>query len=210
MSEDRINDIASDQHVSETYRALSTEQTSPQLDKAILDMAQAGAPKKSLSRLLAIKPLAWAATVVLTVSIVFQLQQQEVTESLIYEDDVAVEEEAVVGAPRKDEDSAGLSDMSTFAPAASARSKLQEVEAMIVEQDSADSVSPEPAAELGAAAELGRMQRAPQPRFCEETETADASSWYQCILRLEEEGKFDEAASERTRLFSEFPDFQVR
>ncbi|MDJ0758641.1 MAG: hypothetical protein QNJ19_04540 [Woeseiaceae bacterium] len=210
MSEDRINDIASDQHVSETYRALSTEQTSPQLDKAILDMAQAGAPKKSLSRLLAIKPLAWAATVVLTVSIVFQLQQQEVTESLIYEDDVAVEEEAVVGAPRKDEDSAGLSDMSTFAPAASARSKLQEVEAMIVEQDSADSVSPEPAAELGAAAELGRMQRAPQPRFCEETETVDASSWYQCILRLEEEGKFDEAASERTRLFSEFPDFQVR
>ncbi len=210
MSEDRINDIASDQHVSETYRALSTEQTSPQLDKAILDMAQAGAPKKSLSRLLAIKPLAWAATVVLTVFIVFQLQQQEVTESLIYEDDVAVEEEAVVGAPRKDEDSAGLSDMSTFAPAASARSKLQEVEAMIVEQDSADSVSPEPAAELGAAAELGRMQRAPQPRFCEETETADASSWYQCILRLEEEGKFDEAASERTRLFSEFPDFQVR
>ena len=86
---------------------------------------------------------------------------------------------------------------------------MLEVEAMMIEQDSADSSLQEPA-ERGLPAELGRMQRLAQPRFCDDVEVADASSWYQCILRLEEEGKMEEAAAERTRLFSEYPDFQVR
>ena len=209
MSEDRRHDTPGDEQLSEAYRELSTEQTSARLDKAILDMAQAGSPKKSLSRLLAIKPLAWAATVVLTVSLVF-LQQEEVADTMIFEDDVAREMlEPAAAVPAEDESSSAASDMSSFAPAAGTRAKMQEVEAMMIEQDSADSSLPE-TVERGVAVELQGMQRSPQPRFCDEAETADASSWYQCVLRLEEEGKLEEAASERTRLFSNYPDFQVR
>ena len=80
---------------------------------------------------------------------------------------------------------------------------------MMIEQDEADTSLQRPA-ERGHAVELSGMQRSQKPRFCDDTETVDASSWYQCILRLEEEERFDEAASERTRLFSEYPDFQVR
>ncbi|MDJ0916384.1 MAG: hypothetical protein QNJ05_01390 [Woeseiaceae bacterium] len=209
MSEDRGQDMPGDERLSEAYRELSTEQTSAQLDRTILEMARAGSPKKSLSRLLAIKPLAWTATVVLTVSVVYQLQQQEALDTMIFEEDVAVEMEPAAVVPIPEADSSTSADMSSFAPAAGARSKLQEVEAMMIEQDAADTSLQQPA-ERGLAVELGGMQRASQPRFCDETEVADASSWYQCILRLEEEGKLDEAASERTRLFSEFPDFQVR
>ena len=80
---------------------------------------------------------------------------------------------------------------------------------MMIEQES-DTGGLRDAAEVGVSMERRRLQSAPQPRYCDEVETADASSWYQCILRLEEEGNVEEAAAERTRLFSEFPDFQVR
>ncbi len=172
-------------------------------------MAKDGVPKRSLSRLLAIKPLAWGATVVLTVTLVVHLQQLEVTETLIFEDEVAADLGDSTAAPRKDADSPASADLSSFAPAAGARAKMQEVEAMIVEQEPADS-SLQEAAEPGLSLKRERLLSAPQPRYCEPTETADASSWYQCILDLEKEGKLDEAVAERTRLFSEHPDFQVR
>ncbi len=210
MSEDRRDDMPGDKQLSEAYRELSTEQTSARLDKAILGMAQTSSPKKSLSRLLAIKPLAWTATVVLTVSVVYQLQQQEGMDAMLFEEDVAVDiAEPAAVAPTPDRDSPTATDMSSFAPAAGARSKLQEVEAMMIDQDAAETSLQRPA-ERGLAVELNGMQRSQAPRFCDDTETVDASSWYQCILRLEEEGKLDEAASERTRLFSDYPDFQVR
>ena len=211
MSEDRRHDRPGDEQLSDAYRELSTEQTSARLDEKILDMARTPSPKKSLSRLLAIKPLAWTATVVLTVSVVYQLQQQEVMDTMIFEEEVAVDmAEPAAVAPTPEADSPTATDMSSFAPAAGARSKLQEVEAMMIEQDAADTSLQQPA-ERGLSVELGGMRRAaPEPRFCDEAEIADASSWYQCILRLEEEGRLDEAASERTKLFSEYPDFQVR
>ena len=140
MSEDRKHDVLHDEKLSEAYRGLSTEQTSAQLDKAILDMAKDGVPKRSLSRLLAIKPLAWGATVVLTVTLVVHLQQLEVTETLIFEDEVAADLEDSAPAPRQDDDSPASADLSSFAPAAGARAKIQEVEAMIVEQDIAQAL----------------------------------------------------------------------
>ncbi len=209
MSEDRNNDVLHDERLSEAYRALSTEQTSAQLDKAVLDMARVGAPKRSLSRLLAIKPLAWGATVVLTVTLVVHLQQLEVADTLIFEDEVAADLDDSATATRQDADSPSSADLSSFAPAAGARAKIQEVEAMIVEQEPADSSLRE-AAESSVSLKRERLQSAPQPRYCGPTETADASSWYQCILDLEKEGKLEEAAAEKTRLFSEYPDFQVR
>lgn len=243
MSEQTRHDELRDPRVSETYRELSNEQTSAALDRKILDMAEAGTPKRSLTRLLAIKPLAWAATVLLTVTLVLHLQEETpAPDALLYEEDVMSDavplrpepepdratkaEMTPVISPastgRQDDDTAAPpssvardadanagNELQSFAPAAETRTKMQEVEEFVAERErSIGSLTD--TAEPTLSVQGRRSLAAPEPRYCSDAETADASSWYQCILALEEAGKLDEAAAERTRLFSAFPDFEVR
>lgn len=243
MSEQTRHDELRDPRVSEVYRELSNEETSAKLDRNILDMAEAGAPSRSLTRLLAVKPLAWAATVLLTVTLVVHLQQETPhPEALLYEEDVMTDAVPLPAAPERaikreaqqvvapassgrqddvaadtgtptpaaarDADADAARAVQSFAPAAETRAKMQEVEAFVAERErsiSSVTETPEPTVSI-----QGRRSAAPEPRYCSEAETADASSWYRCILKLTEDGKLDEAAAERTKLFSAFPDFEVR
>ena len=244
MSEERRHDELRDPRVSETYRALSNEQTSAALDQKILDLAEAGVPSRSLRRLLAIKPLAWAATVVLTVALVLHLQEETPRpDALLYEDDVMTEalppsaeperamkrgtRSAILPASVGRQDEAGDDTAApatddtrdadanigaaspSFAPAAEARVKMQAVEEFIAERERSISNLADKD-ETAISVKAARSLAAPEPRYCSDAERADASSWYRCILALEEDGRLDEAAAERTKLFSAFPDFEVR
>lgn len=241
MSEQRHNDDFRDSRVSDAYRDLSNEQTSAALDEKVLDMANAGKPKRSLTRLLAIKPLAWAATVVLTVSLVLHVNQAPTPDTLLFEEDVttdavplpsensgaAIRESQFTDVPasigRQDDvaaETAGAFDSAakdadvaaeprSFAPAAATRAKMQEVDEFIAERERA-TVSLPDNAEATVSIQGRQPLAAPESRYCSDAQTADASSWYRCILALEKDGKLDEAAAERTRLFSKYPDFEVR
>jgi hypothetical protein len=243
MSEQRRDDDLRDARVSETYRELSSEQTSAALDRKVVGLAEAGAPSKSLTRLLSIKPLAWAATVVLTVSLVLHLQQTPTPDTLLLDEDVmsdavlpaaepqpAIQHETMpvvspartgrqddaavdsAAAPKnaaRDADSIAGAEPQSFAPAAETRAKMQEAEEFVAERERSIS-SFAYAAETTLSVQGRRSLAAPEPRYCSAAETADASSWYRCILALEEDGRLEEAAAERTRLFSAHPDFEVR
>lgn len=72
MSEDRNNPIA-DRAVSEAYKELATERAPASLDEAVLSNAAAPARKSYAQSMLWMRPLAYAATVFLSLAIVIQV-----------------------------------------------------------------------------------------------------------------------------------------
>ncbi len=213
MNEDKDIDPGAD--LRRAYADLSTEVTPPALDAKILDAAQ---PNARLSNLLSLKPLSWAAITILSIGLVLELQRS------------APEPDAVLTEPAMPVDSADLrlerqvaeptieaeintntatgyaAEAPIAAPVDRSMQKAQEAAAVL---ENLDRASVQPAAQLYE--DLDDLQAAPEPeRFCEESETVDAGSWYLCVLRLREEGRDEQAAFELSLLKSRFPDFEIR
>ena len=215
MNEDKDIDPGAD--LKRAYAELSTEVTPPALDAKILDAAQ---PNARLSNLLALKPLSWAAITVLSIGLVLELQR-----STPEPDAVLMEPE-----PQSPADSAetlheGLANQPAIeasietntasgfaaeAPIAQPvdRSMQKALEAA-AELETLDRATAQPAAQLYE--DLDDLQAVPEAeRFCVDSETVDAGSWYLCVLRLREEGLDEQAAFELSLLKTRFPDFEIR
>ena len=226
-----------DARVSQVYREAATEKAPPELDRKILSMA-ATATRSRYGRARAwIRPMAWAATIGLSLAFVLELTQ--------------VPDSAPISAGGSDADTFEVLDEEVASEAAPARAKSdrrlrQEVEersdapatmlsapaavepAAEAEADravaefEADDMSLMRDAEEQARAQAGQTQPAAatagfsalaekkeQVPGCDEDARETALSWYACIEELRQAGLADLAAQELESLRGVFPDFEV-
>lgn len=242
-----------DAGISKAYRDTTNERTPESLSRAILDQAvKAARPRYSRLRSWT-RPMAWAATAMLSVAIVLQLTQAPIPESSSFGDSayemeapadapVGATEEATNAIPKSE---ALRSTAKQVAPGAlsEARQRPEQSKATVAEQEQA---APEFDASEFKAKDQDMLQRAddtarmqegdnreaapvnapPQsfsadaammrlvsepaaPPACDETATAAAESWLQCIADMEAAGLGDAAREERKLLAAVYPDFDT-
>ncbi len=208
-----------DASVSKAYRDTTNERTPESLNRAILDQAAKGA-RPGYSRLRSwTRPMAWAATAMLSVAIVLQLTQAPIPESSSFGDSayemeapadapVGATEEATNAVPKSE---ALRSTPKQVAPGAlsEARQRPEQSKATVAEQEQA---APEIDASEFKAKDQDMLQLVSEPAAppaCDETATAAAESWLQCITDMEAAGLSDAAREERKLLTAAYPDFDT-
>ena len=253
MSDERSNGI-SDPVVSETYRDAATERAPASLNEAVLRNAAAHAKKGYAHSMLWMRPLAWAATVVLSLAIVVQLvlppgadPELPATSPMVLSD-IDAGDADMAGARTADEDDplkrlrdqevredSKIEEFEVPAVAATpepAAEVLQEgpgaaadqardepaAQAFALRPESLESAARNSAASIQASNDMAR-QRSAQPAdygaapaievtACEPEEIETPEAWAECIERLEEVGRLEEALAERGLLRAAFPDFE--
>ena len=226
------NPAETDAVVTQVYRDTADEHAPETLNRAILRHA-AKAARPRYSRLIFwTRPMAWAATVMLSVAIVLQLTQVPVPESASFEDDTqAVEAAADTPVERLEEsvrpeaeagrDSADVtaerpkiealrSTAKQVAPNAPAerRQRSDQSKAVVLEQEAA-LANEVPQTVSAERATLGLVSAAFETPGCNESVTAAAETWLQCIAELEEAGLNDTAREQRKLFTAAFPDFDT-
>jgi len=228
------NDI--DPRVSNAYRDLASETTPPELDRKILSMA-AGTMRSRYGKARAwVRPVAWAATIGLSLAFILELSQMpdtaplsaggsdgdtfEVLEDSVVSDDAAARAKSDTAVRREREKrSDAPAAMSPGTPPAAAEPALEQdsasadfdVDDMSLlkeaeEQARLQSGEPRPAAR---AAEFSALVEDKEPfEGCDTDARASAQSWYACIETLRESGLSNIAAVELEALRAEFPDFE--
>lgn len=225
-----------DPRVSETYRAMATETTPPNLDERVLSMAaDTRRTGFGVSRAW-FRPVAWAATIGLSLAFVLEMSQlNNVAEPTTQTDSDELLEERVLGdqAAEYTIDDSRLrqeldirSDAATEAKASSppAAVEIEQVKDTVsvsgdfaandmvllreAEEQARSRAGParEPVANSPAAALVMKKEQASR---CDESTHRDAASWYVCVEDLREQGLDDAATLELQALLSEFPDFQI-
>ncbi len=265
MSEERNNGI-SDPVVSDLYRETATDRAPASLNEAVLRNAAAHADKGYAHSMLWMRPLAYAATVVLSLAIVFQvvlppkMDGDVAVESMSPPADAAEMDSNAdfVDAPAaqvtneddplkrlRDQEERETTKIEEFEVPAVASETTPEVGSVLqrVDTDAEGALeevavqgvpqTPPPTDRLEAAAEssaagirqAGDMaamrsvqssDNAPAASFaasvettvCEPEDIAAPGTWAECIERLEEEGRTEEAHAERIMLLAAFPDFE--
>jgi len=220
---DRNTDTETDAAVTQAYRDTANERTPESLNRAILERAaKAARPRYSQLRLWT-RPMAWAATVMLSVAIVLQLTQIPAPESVRFDDSVHdVEapaaaaneslEEAVVPASAAKIETL-RSSAKELAPGAlsEARQRPEQAKASVADQDAAitESELKFSSQDMLQRTTVGAVNEPTTPSACDETATAAAESWLQCITDMEAAGLGDAARAERRLLAAAFPDFNT-
>lgn len=249
-----------DAGVTQAYRDTKDERAPDALNQSILDQAaKAARPRYSRIRSWT-RPMAWAATAMLSVAIVLQLTQTPTpdgigidvgTIEIVPPADMPAERvEEPAGALRKTEalrsttkevrqreqqskamaaeQSLLEQEPSAPAPTSPDRANL-EVESNVFELKDQDMLqdaenmgrmregdtredAPASVAVQSASADEASLRFASEPAVrghCDETATATAETWLQCITSLEEAGLTDAADEERKLLAAAFPDFDT-
>lgn len=167
--------------LSERYRQAATESTPEWLDNAVLKRAGADAGQSIFAwRFSAwLRPLAFAATAVLCLSLVFEFGQ---TPGI-------VDSNGIIGGTSP---SSGFADPVTGTDAVEALNRAVEASGRRLEDlnRSAESVKP-----------------ANSTRYCTEQQSADPAEWWRCIEELRMAGMTANAQSELALLEARFPDF---
>lgn len=222
-----------DPRVSEEYRAIATETTPPELDSKILSMAADEArPRYGLARAWS-RPLAWAATIGLSLAFVLEMSQLGDVNAPVVDADIAnTLEERVV----EDQAAGRTSDVSQLRQELDKRSDAPAA----AKVGSPAAAEPEPALDgtsvsddfaasdmslLREAEEQARARSGParavavdaeiaafaekkeQLEYCDSAARLSASTWYACIKDLRESGQADDADRELEALHLKFPDF---
>lgn len=201
------------QRVSDAYRDIARQTTRPELDDRILKLAASEARSRYGLARAWVRPLAWAATIALSLALVLQVTQDVDTplppsSEELRSDEVAVDEitfddardDADVGAVMKAKEQKDLrQEAARGMPAAAADAPRQ--------------AEPEPAANFTTDAYRGRASVALEeaivvPGTCTDETRKDAADWMACITRLREMGFEDEANAELEALRAAFPDFR--
>ena len=206
MSTDSDNDAGSGV-LSATYRELAVEKTPPALDEAILEMAKTGrsahAPAGNLF-LRWTRPLAWAATIGLSLAIVLEVSRQSPNvgyDHAAEPETPALQESAQDNAPirRQSEERQSLSGSESDGGASADRNleALQYVNPVTIEPKIQADASAAPGAPvLPDTAGVG----------CHRDTRASSELWLECIRRLRRDGNTDLATSEYTEYLKRFPD----
>jgi len=200
-----------DPRVSEAYQGLATEGTPPELDRRILAMA-AGKSRSRYGMARAwVRPVAWAATIGLSLAIVLEISQLKYeTTPQLDADNVETLEEALIldDAPAREDD-----DNRTRRESAKRSDAPAPVQLSVPAEEQARSRSgSEPAAAAAVQAlsfdAATTPEKKEQVRHCDPDLRSSAETWYKCIEDLRAQGLADAADSELLLLLTEFPDFE--
>ncbi|MGB5412193.1 MAG: hypothetical protein WBN09_11730 [Woeseiaceae bacterium] len=197
-----------ERHLSEAYRDIANERSPANLDARILKAARdAVAPRQARLRTWT-RPLAWAATISLSLAIVLQVTEQPMVEVPAETQPAANAAPESAAAKRQDMDI--TQQLKKEAPAREALSEqvedaftpdmemLREAEDLGRMQSNRAQLGAEP-----AAAALRPMADA-DPVFCDEAARATASSWLECIAELKDEQNHEAANIEQAAFDATF------
>lgn len=228
MTNERF-DRENDSLVSASYQDLATERTPEHLDDAILRKARAAA-RPAYGRLrLWVRPLAWAATIAISLAIVLQVTQvpdpgfpaselsQPVTGNEVAKqaaDDAVAETfgevtDAAARESRGAKEMPAAGRLATDSAATRADAFVPaDVEALREAEDMARMRSGSDEVALTAAgAAPAPLEKNDDQRFCDAEARATAASWIQCIEQLEANDKLMEARAERLVFERTHPDY---
>ena len=224
-----------DPRVSEAYRNCSAESTSPELDRKVLSMAAADVRVRYWIPRMWVRPLAWAATIALSLAFVLEMSRFADEPAAQIDSDVAemLEERAMADeAAAKTKDERAVQQRLEKRSDAPATMKVATPPAQSAPAPAADgataaenaSVSLDSEANdmgfLREAEEQARMRSEParsvaafaekkeQSTDCDEDARASAETWYECVNALRDAGHTEAARHELESLLTEFPDFR--
>ncbi len=225
MSDPRKNsDETVDPRVSAAYREMADERTPGHLDHVVLNAARSAARPSWNAAIGWLRPAAWVATIGVCLAIVVEI-------SLLQDEGIAVPDgpapmtaapPAAVSpakAPAAKAERFEKAAPAAAAPAAveprqktargasaDAAVRSQEAEAVNELRRQGDVVEDTASNRLlHMAPATSAIEEALTERYCDETQTADANAWHECILELERQGLHEAARLERERLAEAFP-----
>ncbi len=181
--------------MSAAYRDLATEESPPELDRRVLQMAKQGAATGTGANWLnaRIRPLAFVVTAGLSLALIVQLSNAPTFD---IPEPVQPGDEAISQRPG-----------SAFEDAA--RETAEQIRRLEAESEtpvSRDDAGMTPAASSDAAASDSLL---PAEDRCTETQRADSGAWWQCIRDLERRGLTQAAEQELRALLEAFPQFSA-
>jgi hypothetical protein len=194
MNQDNVHSSNTDPAVSAAYRAIATETAPQQLDDMVL--RKAAKETKQRNRLATYlnsvrRPLAFAATLVLALSIVLQFE------------DVIMDtaQDSTNGVLQSDGTDSGPSLISAVVDenAEHIQEQMQQSERVMTE-----GLLNQPASVSDGVTDTANPDTA---RFCNSEQTASPERWWACVTDLESDGRYDAAAHERQLLTNTYPDF---
>lgn len=192
----QVNEHSSniDPELSAGYREIANESAPARLDVAVLRQAAKEArPMSNLTNYFYSfrRPLAFAATLVLALSMVLQFDEVLTDKSW----------DLMNGVTEVGESSTGAGEISSVIDAS-----VEHIQEQVRQGENAVSQglrnNPMPNAVGGSEA-----MRPDIVRFCDSAQTASAQLWWECIFDLDRNGRFDESESERQLLINTYPDF---
>lgn len=197
-----------DKRITDTYRDLASERTPADLDEKILAMAAAEARTRYGLTRAWIRPAAWAATIGLSLAFILEMSQltdvppaaTPVPMPASSRFESAVEPEPVRSDAEARDDAFAAEEVDRL------REAENQAPARAGGARAAKAIVDEPAAAALQAASSLETKESPATN-CDDTARRSADSWYECILRLREEGLVAEAASELEALREVFPAF---
>ncbi len=177
--------------VTRTYQEVPSEPAPEYLDRAVLKRAADAARPRYLKSISWTRPMAWAATITLCVSLVLEITKVP---------------PGRIEAPASTLVKSELAPAKTNAP----RTMVEEEREVPVERKRAGKMRMDlrqQDAALPASAEASSLADSPDPALpaCSETEIATAESWLLCIERLEDAGRNVEADEQSALYEAAFP-----
>ncbi|HSN52125.1 MAG TPA: hypothetical protein VLS87_06305, partial [Woeseiaceae bacterium] len=225
MSDPRQNsDETVDPRVSAAYREMADERTPEHLDHVVLNAARSAARPRWNAAIGWLRPAAWVATIGVCLAIVVEISLLQ-DEGIVAPDGPAPMTAAPPAAvspakapaakaerfekavPAATEPAAAESlQKAARGASADAAMRSHETEAVnelrrqedVVEDTASNRL-------LHMAPATSSIEEAVTERYCDETQTADANTWLECILELERRGLHEAARLERERLAAAFP-----
>lgn len=198
MTETQEHNKAVHDRVSRAYREVAGERAPATLNESVMRQAQAATHRGYAHLLLWLRPLAWAATIGLSLAVVLQLADTPVPDSI----DDAIAPSATPAALAEDKAATDRAESR-----AGKRQELNDAartrEMLMREKEAAVPQA------LPARTQKFTASEAAEPVFCAGDEVASPAAWLECIRSLAEDGRDDAAARERERLAAAFPDFPL-
>jgi hypothetical protein len=210
MTEERNQtDARADALVSQAYRDLADERTPEHLDRTIL-RAAAKAARPRYSRFIAwTRPLAWAATVMLSVALVLEVTNSPSPGVVSFDETIGTFE---VQSPEPDAKDDGPVDSpeESVVPVSELTKKqssdMRQKPAAIAEQE----IAPQQPEARERAELLSDAAFSAPVTDCSQDAVATPQAWLACIVALEDADRDDAAREQRALLAEAFPDFDAR
>ena len=210
MTEERNQtDARADALVSQAYRDFADERTPEHLDRTIL-RAAAKAARPRYSRFIAwTRPMAWAATIMLSVALVLEVTNSPSPGVVSVDETIGTFEVQSPEADAKDDGPADSPEESVV-PASELTKKqssdMRQKAAAIAEQE----IAPQQPEARERAELLSDAAFSAAVTDCNQDAVATPQAWLECIVALEDADRDDAAREQRALLAEAFPDFDAR
>jgi hypothetical protein len=202
-------DTGADALVSQAYRDLADERTPEHLDRTIL-RAAAKAARPRYSRFIAwTRPMAWAATIMLSVALVLEVTNSPSPGVVSFDETIGTFEVQSPEADAKDDgpvDSPEESVVPVSELTKKQSSDMRQKAAAIAEQE----IAPQQPAARERDEFLSTAAFSAAVADCDEDVVATPQTWLECIVALEDADRDDAAREQRALLAEAFPDFDPR